>query len=112
MDEEDATLREFLNRREWISEEYDGGIYEEFRQRGKQLREEAVANATEPGSTQKKARIERDFDQEIGAGPSAGAASSSDRRPMARSSSQNPTSGDFDMTQEGRDGDETPRAER
>ena len=28
MDEEDVTLGEFQNKREWISEEYDGGIYE------------------------------------------------------------------------------------
>ena len=34
MDEEDATLREFLNKTGWISEEYDRGVYEELRSMG------------------------------------------------------------------------------
>ena len=59
MDEEDTTLGGFLNKREWISEEHDRGIYEELKQRGKTSREAAAANAAEPGSTQKKARRER-----------------------------------------------------
>ena len=57
---------------------------------------------------QKKARRGKDYDQEIGAGHSAGAASSSDRPHMTRPSPQSPISEDLDMTEEGQDGDEIP----
>ena len=69
-----------------------------LRQRGKKLREAAVANATESGSTQKKARGERGFNDEIDAGPSAGTASRSDGPPLPGPSPPNPDPEYSEMT--------------